>query len=39
MWLVYLKTMYDAFGWVKVLVWLFVIYIVGMLLYEMFGWL
>ena len=39
MWLVYLKLMYDSFGWVKVLVWLFIIYIVGRLLYEEFGWL
>jgi len=39
MWLVYLKLMYDSFGWAKVIIWLFIIYIVGRLLYEEFGWL
>lgn len=31
--------MYDSFGWAKVIIWLFIIYIVGRLLYEEFGWL
>jgi hypothetical protein len=39
MWLVYLKVMYDSFGWAKVVIWLCIIYLVGRVLYEMFGWL
>ena len=39
MWLVYLKLMYDSFGWAKVVIWLLIIYFVGGMLYELFGWL
>lgn len=39
MWLVFLKLMFDNFGWAKVLIWLFIIYLVGGVLYEMYGWL
>ena len=39
MWLVYLKLMYDSFGWAKVVIWLLIIYLVGGVLYEFFGWL
>jgi hypothetical protein len=39
MWLIYLKLMHDNFGWAKVLIWLFIIYLVGGVLYEMYGWL
>lgn len=38
MWLVYLKVLYDSSTIVKVLIWAFIAYVVGSLLYELWGW-
>lgn len=38
MWLVYLKYLYDGSTLVKVLVWLFILYLIGGLLYQTWGW-
>ena len=38
MWFVWLKIMYDSFPVVRVLFWIFVIYLIVGVTYSMYGW-
>ena len=39
MWFVWLKIMYDSFPVVRVLFWIFVIYLIVGVTYSMYGWI
>ena len=38
MWAIFIKVLYDSSLLVKVIIWALVVYLIGYVLYEMFGW-